>query len=51
MTSVPAISHPSSTDEVDPEQEQDDSRPPGAGGKEGSGHSDGRDGPYEEEPE
>ena len=33
------------------EEGQEDSRPPGAHGKEGPGNSDGRSGPYEEEPE
>lgn len=33
------------------DDEQESSRPPGAHGKDGEGDSDGRSGPYEEEPE
>jgi hypothetical protein len=33
------------------DEEGEDSSPPGAGHKDGSGHSDGREEPYDEEPE
>ena len=52
MQDSPERSSPTpSPEEAEQDQERDASRPPGAHGKEGSGHSDGRDGPYEEEPE
>ena len=40
-----------SSEAPSPEEEQESSRPPGAHGKDGEGHSDGRSEPYEEEPE
>ncbi len=33
------------------DRDQENSSPPGAGRKDGSGHTDGRDEPYDEEPE
>lgn len=50
-TNTPDTSPPTSSEEAEREADQDASRPTGAGAKEGPENSDGRAGPYAEEPE